>query len=71
MPSSRRNSRNPGWLLLAVFVVSLSLAVLAASYLEIPRDRVTIGAVIVGSLLVVGALALPALLFAGWQSDRE
>ncbi|MFA9417185.1 hypothetical protein [Natrinema sp. HArc-T2] len=71
MPSSRRGSRDPRRQLLAVLVVSVSLAVLAVSRLEIPRDRISVGAVVVGTLLVVGALAVPALLFAGWQSEQE
>jgi len=71
MSSSRRDSRDLRWLLLAVLVVGLPLAVLAASRLEIPRDRISVGAVVVGTLLVVGALAVPALLFAGWQSEQE
>ncbi|TMT87738.1 hypothetical protein E2L06_14525 [Haloterrigena sp. H1] len=71
MPSSRRDSRDPRRQLLAVLVVSLPLAVLAMSRLEIPRDRISVGAVVVGTLLVVGALAVPAVLFAGWQSEQE
>ena len=50
---------------------SLSLAVLAVSRLEFPRDRISVGALVVGTLLVVGALAVPAVLFAGWQSEQE
>ncbi|ELZ22617.1 hypothetical protein [Natrinema limicola] len=71
MSSSRRDSRDPRWVLLAVLLGSLSLALLAVSRLEIPRDRLSVGAVLVGTLLVVGTLALPALLFAGWQSGQE
>jgi len=71
MPSSRRDSRDPRQLLLVVFVGSLSLAVFAASQFAFPRARISVGAVLVGMLLVVGTLALPALLFAGWQSGQE
>lgn len=71
MPGSRRDSRDPRWVLLAILLGSLSLAVFAVSRLAIPRDRISVGAVVVGTLLVVGALTVPALLFAGWQSEQN
>ncbi len=71
MSSFRRDSRDPRWVLFAVLLGSLSLALLTVSRFAIPRDRISVGAVLVGTLLVVGTLTLPALLFAGWQSSRE
>ncbi|ELY68427.1 hypothetical protein [Natrinema versiforme] len=64
-------ARNPSLLLLAVLLVVIPLGLLAARALAFPVDRVTIGAVVGGALLVIGALALPALLLSGWQSKRE
>ncbi|QLK27653.1 hypothetical protein HYG81_08625 [Natrinema zhouii] len=71
MVDSRSRGRDPSRLLLAVLVVIVPLGLLAARTFEFPGDRVTIGAVVVGVLLFIGALALPALLLARWQSDRE
>ncbi|WP_254762122.1 hypothetical protein [Natrinema marinum] len=57
-------------LLLVLVAVAVVVAVAALS-LEFPRDRVTVGALIVGASLLVGALALPALILAGWRSSGE
>lgn len=59
-------SRIPGRPLLVLgLVVAVALGVAAAISFEFPRDRVTVGALVVGASLVVGSLALPALIFAG------
>ncbi|WP_226480799.1 hypothetical protein [Natrinema amylolyticum] len=71
MDGSRARPRRSGRLLLAVLLALVPLGLLVARYLEIPGDRVTIGAVAGGILLVVGALALPALLLSSWQSTEE
>lgn len=34
-------------------------------------DRVTVGALVVATLLVVAAIALPAVLLSRWRSERE
>ncbi|SER24033.1 hypothetical protein [Natrinema salaciae] len=61
---------HPSRLLLAVLLAIVPIGVLAAWFLEVPGDRVTIGAVVIGAVLVIGALVLPALLLSSWQSDR-
>ncbi|MFC6764012.1 hypothetical protein [Natrinema soli] len=71
MDDRRFRTLTPSRLLLAVLVGIVPLGLLAARTFAFPGDRVTIGAVVVGILLFVSALALPALLLARWQSDRE
>ncbi len=71
MDDRRFRTLRPSHLLLAVLVVIVPLGFLAAKAFEFPGDRVTVGAIVVGALLFVGALALPALLLARWQSERE
>lgn len=63
-------SRTAGRLLLVV-VIAVTVLLVGVTTLEFPRDRVTVGAIVVGASLVVGSLALPALLLAGWRSQRE
>ncbi len=58
-------------LLLLIVVAVATVVVVAALSLEFPRDRVTVGALVVGASLFVGALALPALILAGWRSQTE
>ncbi|WP_254525329.1 hypothetical protein [Natrinema caseinilyticum] len=59
-------------LLLSFVALAIGAAVVfAATSLEFPRTRVTIAGVVVGALLVVVALALPALILSGWQSENE
>lgn len=69
MADSRR--RNPTLLLLLAALAIGAVVVFAATSLDLPRARVTVGAVVLGALLVVGALALPALILSGWQSENE
>ncbi|WP_254531815.1 hypothetical protein [Natrinema gelatinilyticum] len=69
MADSRR--RNPTLLLLLATLAIGAVVVFAVTSLDLPRARVTVGAVVLGVLLVVGALALPALILSGWQSENE
>ncbi|PCR92439.1 hypothetical protein [Natrinema ejinorense] len=57
--------------LLAVLVVVVLLGYLAVWLFEFPSDRLTIGAVVGGALLVIGALVLPAVLLSEWQSSER
>ncbi|MDF9744771.1 hypothetical protein [Natrinema salsiterrestre] len=66
-PRSRNHSR----FLLVVLLAVVVLGAWATRFLETPVNRVTVGTVVAGALLVVGALALPALILSTWQSERE
>lgn len=61
-----------------VFLISLAAIVLTVFVVievtgssQFDPDRVTIGAVAAGALVVVAAIALPAYLLSSWQSERE
>ncbi|WP_222916348.1 hypothetical protein [Natrinema sp. SYSU A 869] len=71
MDDSRTRTRRSRWLLLAILLALVPLGLFIARFLEIPGDRVTVGAVVGGGLLVVGALALPALILSSWESDQK
>ncbi|MBZ6495522.1 hypothetical protein [Natrinema longum] len=58
-------------LLAVLVVVVVLLGFLAVRLFEFPSDRLTIGAVVGGALLVIGALVLPAVLLSGWQSSEK
>ncbi|WP_408956978.1 hypothetical protein [Natrinema sp. 74] len=68
---ARSRSRNVVRLLVVVVVVAAMVFAIGVTTLELPRDRVTAGTLVVGTSLLVGSLALPALLFAGWRSQTE
>ncbi|GAB3666540.1 hypothetical protein [Halopiger thermotolerans] len=58
----------------ALFVVVLVVAALlpiATTTLEVSPYRVTVGTGVVGVLLLIGAVALPALLLARWQAAER
>ena len=58
--------------LVLVVVVAGAAAVLSVvGTSQFDPGRMTVAAVVVGTLLVVGAIALPAYLFAGWQAAEE
>ncbi len=61
--------RDPRVILSGVVLALVPLGLLAGRSLEFATDRPTIGGVVVGLLLVVGALAVPALLLAGWRAE--
>ncbi|OLZ39626.1 hypothetical protein A6E15_00895 [Natrinema saccharevitans] len=63
--------RDPRLLLSGIVLASIPLGLFAGRSLELATDRLTIGGVVVGLLLVVVALAVPALLLAGWQAEDE
>lgn len=57
-----------------LFVIVLAAAVtvpVAATQLEVSPHRVTPGTVVAGTALLVGSLALPALLFSRWAAAME
>ncbi|WP_226004350.1 hypothetical protein [Natrinema salinisoli] len=64
-------SRNHGRFLPVVLLAVVSLGVWATRSLEISVNRVTVGTIVAGTLLVIGALTLPALILSRWQSERE
>ncbi|MXV64503.1 hypothetical protein GS429_21000 [Natronorubrum sp. JWXQ-INN-674] len=53
---------------IALFVVGQSTSAIPLA--AIP-DRVTPGLIVAGTLLFIGAIALPALMLSGWQSAQE
>ena len=57
-------------LLALVLVVVVSVPV-AVSHLEVGPRRLTVGTVVVGALLVVGTIAVPAVLFSRWRAAEE
>ncbi|ELY45186.1 hypothetical protein [Natronorubrum sulfidifaciens] len=54
--------------LVALFVVGQSASAIP---LEAIPQRVSVRTVVLGAVLVVGAIALPAYLLAGWQSAQR
>ncbi|AFZ73194.1 hypothetical protein [Natronobacterium gregoryi] len=55
-------------LLLTVIAVAVALPV-AITQLEVSPHRVTVGTVVVTALLLVGTVALPALILTRWRAD--
>ncbi|WP_440770767.1 hypothetical protein [Natronorubrum sp. DTA28] len=80
MDDQSRRLESPLPLLVIAVVALASVAALGAlTYLEFdpptsltlsPR-HVTVGTIVAGTLLVVGAIALPAYVLSGWQSAQE
>ncbi|OAQ51536.1 hypothetical protein HTG_15890 [Natrinema mahii] len=63
--------RDPRVILSGVVLALVPLGLFAGRSLEFATDRLTISGVVVGAVVVVGALAVPALLLAGWQAEDE
>ncbi|WP_440763567.1 hypothetical protein [Natronorubrum sp. DTA7] len=80
MDDQSRRLVSPALLLAVATVAIASVAALGALTLfefDLPTSLtlspryVTVGTVVAGTLLVVGAIALPAYVLSGWQSTRE
>ena len=57
--------------LLALALAVVAAVPLAVTRLEVGPRQLTVGTVVVGALLVVGTIAVPALLFSRWQTAEE
>ncbi|MFP8952880.1 hypothetical protein ACLI4Z_07910 [Natrialbaceae archaeon A-arb3/5] len=64
------SGRPPERILLAVVLAVAVLVPVAATQLEVSPHRITPGTVVVSGLLLIGTIALPALLLSRWQSDE-
>ncbi|EMA33420.1 hypothetical protein [Halobiforma nitratireducens] len=60
--------RDPARLLLAIVVGVVVALPIAVTQLEVSPHHVTTGTVVVTALLLLGALALPALIVAEWDA---
>ncbi|ELY92860.1 hypothetical protein C483_06922 [Natrialba hulunbeirensis JCM 10989] len=54
--------------LLGVVLAVAVLLPVALTQLEVSPQRVTVGTAVVSGLLLIGALALPALIFTEWRA---
>ncbi len=80
MDDQSRRLESPLPLLVIAVVAIASVAALGALTLfefDLPTSLtlspryVTVGTIVAGTLLVVGAIALPAYVLSGWQSEQE
>ncbi|AEH36622.1 hypothetical protein [Halopiger xanaduensis] len=69
--SDGRRSPAPARVLLVVVLAVAVLLPVAATTLEVSPYRVTVGTAVVTGLLLIGAVALPALLLARWQATER
>ncbi|SDR40522.1 hypothetical protein [Natronobacterium texcoconense] len=64
--------RPPSRLLLVVFLATVVALPVAVTQLEVSPHRVTVGTVVVATLLLIGTIALPALILTRWRAaDRD
>ena len=80
MDEQSRRLNSPNLLLVIATVAIASVAALGAltlfefglpTSLTLSPRHVTVGTIVAGTLLVVGAIALPAYVLSGWQSTQE
>ncbi|RKD98425.1 hypothetical protein [Halopiger aswanensis] len=63
--------RSPDRVLLGVILAVAVLLPVAVTTFEVSPYRVTVGTAVVTALLLIGAVALPALLLARWQAAEQ
>lgn len=62
---------SPQHVLLVIVLAAAVTVSLAAAHLEVSPHRVTPGTIVAGTALLVGSLALPALLFSRWVAATD